>query len=65
MVSVSGQVELARSEPKLWLIGMKRMRRIFTRGIAAFAGAHEKIVRKNNEVHDSLPGLRGVRIRNN
>jgi hypothetical protein len=64
MVTISGQVELPWSEPELELIRMKRVRRIFTSGIAAFAGAHEKIVRENNEVHDSLPGFCCIGIRN-
>jgi hypothetical protein len=65
MVTSSGKVEFALSEPKLEVVRMKWVRRIFTSGVAVFAGAHEKITRENNEVHDSLAGFCCIGVRNN
>jgi hypothetical protein len=44
---------------------MKWVRRIFTTRIEVFARANEKIVRKNNKVHDSFAGFCRGWVRNN
>jgi hypothetical protein len=65
MVSSCLEVELALSKPELDLVRMKRVRRIVTSRIAAFAWAHEKIARKNDKVHDSFAGFCRIGVRNN
>jgi hypothetical protein len=64
VVSSSHQVKLSVPEPQFNFFSMKRVRGVFPRRIAVFAWAHEKIVCKNDQVHDGLARFGSAGVRN-